>query len=151
MSRFIWLVAWILAGWVLIAPGTLAEDAATDPLAGEWLPIAMELGADKLPDAVLKATKLSLKGGFYEVTVGRSTPDRGKIITNQRAVPKTMDIIGAEGPNKGKTILAIYEIKDDQLTICYALTGEKRPDKFATGGEKNIFLAIYKRKTLPVR
>src|SRR4051794_40819519 len=36
-----------------------------------------------------------------------------------------MDITGTSGPNKGKTILAIYEQKGDTLRICYDLSGKK--------------------------
>jgi uncharacterized protein (TIGR03067 family) len=40
------------------------------------------------------------------------------------AKPKAMGIVGVEGPNKGKPLLAIYEFKDDTLRICYDPQGK---------------------------
>ena len=40
------------------------------------------------------------------------------------------DITGTEGPNKGKTIPAIYEHKGDTLKVCYNLGGQERPTEF---------------------
>ena len=57
-----------------------------------------------------------------------------------------MDIKGTEGPNKGKTFLAIYELKDDKLTICYDLSGEARPTEFKTKPDTKLFLVTYERK-----
>jgi hypothetical protein len=62
------------------------------------------------------------------------------------ADPKTMDIKGVEGPNKGKTCLAIYELKDDKLTICYDLSGESRPTEFKTQPKTQLFLVTYERE-----
>ena len=38
--------------------------------------------------------------------------DRGTCTLDTSASPKRMTIRGTEGPNRGKTILAIYEMKD---------------------------------------
>ena len=55
-----------------------------------------------------------------------------------------MDIFGADGPNKGKTILAIYELNGDTLRVCYDLTGKVRPTEFKTKKGELLFLAIYR-------
>jgi uncharacterized protein (TIGR03067 family) len=57
-----------------------------------------------------------------------------------------MDIEGTKGPNKGKTILAIYELKDDTLRICYDLSGKKHPKEFKTKEGTQLFLVEYKRE-----
>jgi uncharacterized protein (TIGR03067 family) len=57
-----------------------------------------------------------------------------------------MDITGTEGPNKGKTILAIYEITDDTLRICYDLSGKARPTEFKTTKGTKLFLVTYNRE-----
>jgi uncharacterized protein (TIGR03067 family) len=66
-----------------------------------------------------------------------------KIDTSKK--PKTMDIIGAEGPNKGKTFLAIYELNGDTLRVCYNLGGKERPAEFKTTKDSLVFLATYQR------
>jgi uncharacterized protein (TIGR03067 family) len=57
-----------------------------------------------------------------------------------------MDIIGTEGPNKGKTILAVYELSGDTLKVCYALEGPTRPTDFTTRGDAKRFLVTYQRE-----
>jgi uncharacterized protein (TIGR03067 family) len=58
-----------------------------------------------------------------------------------------MDILGTEGPNKGKTFLAIYELTGDSLKICYDLEGKTRPTEFRTNPGTQLFLVLYKRVT----
>jgi len=55
-----------------------------------------------------------------------------------------MDITGTEGPNKGKTILAIYERDGDTLRVCYDLSGKSRPSEFKTTEGTRLFLVEYK-------
>ena len=57
----------------------------------------------------------------------------------------TMDIISTEGPNKGKTFLAIYELDGDTLKVCYDLTGKSRPTEFKTQKGVLHFLVTYQR------
>jgi uncharacterized protein (TIGR03067 family) len=57
-----------------------------------------------------------------------------------------MDITGNEGPNKGKTFLAIYELKGDTLRICYDLSGQARPTEFKTKKDTRLFLVTYQRE-----
>jgi len=42
-----------------------------------------------------------------------------------------MDVTRSDGPRKGETVLAIYEVKGDSLRTCFAPHGELRPDGFA--------------------
>ena len=72
--------------------------------------------------------------------------DQGTIKLNASAKPKALDITGTEGPNKGKTIPAIYERKGDTLRVCYDLSGRKRPTEFKTEAGTQLFLVEYKRQ-----
>lgn len=126
---------------VPIHPG-FADDLKD--LDGVWNPVTAELGMQRFPEEQLKTMRLKIKDGTYEVTVA-NVSDRGTLKIDSRANPATMDIIGTEGPNKGKTIPAIYELRGNSLRICYSLSGEKRPMEFKTGGTESIFLVTYKR------
>ena len=84
---------------------------------------------DKIAD---ESVKLVLKGDTYTVTVGGET-DKGTVKADKAAKPITLDITSSEGPNKGKTILAICEHKGDTMTVCYDLTGKERPCVVTTG------------------
>jgi uncharacterized protein (TIGR03067 family) len=65
--------------------------------------------------------KLVLKGETYLVDVG-GQPDEGKCKRDPAKSPKTLDITSAKGANEGKTFLAIYELKVDELKVCYDLS-----------------------------
>lgn len=116
-----------------------------DTLQGAWLPVMAELAGKMFPDEVRQTIKLVIKDDKYTVTLGKAV-DRGTIKLQPAAKPKAMDIIGAEGPNKDKTILAIYEAKDDTLRICYDLSGKNRPTEFKTKEGTPLFLVTYKRE-----
>ena len=112
-------------------------------LAGKWQPTSMELGGHQTPAEQLKNISLTIEGDKYTVAVDDKI-DKGTLKLGKEDKLKTMDIIGTEGPNKGKTYPAIYELQGDTLRICYNLDGEKRPTEFkATGGK--MLLIDYKR------
>jgi uncharacterized protein (TIGR03067 family) len=124
-----------------------SQDAVDDRklLQGTWLPTAAELSENPLDEATLKTMKLVVEGDKYTITVGESPFDKGTIRIDPAAKAKTMDIIGTDGANKGKTFLAIYELNGDTLRICYDLTAKVRPTEFKTGKGELLFLATYKR------
>jgi len=138
--------AWICVATILFAAAAGGQDAADERklLQGTWLPTAAELGEKSFDEATLKTIKLVVEGDKYTVTVGKAV-DKGTTKIDPAAKPKTMDILGSDGPNKGKTILAIYELKDDTLRVCYDLSGKARPTEFKTKKGEQLFLATYKR------
>lgn len=139
--------AWIVLTLVLSFPLAARSDDAKDgdSLEGVWLPGAAELGGRRFPDEVRKTIKLVVKNNKYTVTIGKEV-DQGTIKLNPAAKPKEMDITGTDGPNKGKTILAIYERDGDSLVVCYDLSGKNRPTKFKTSEGTQLFLVTYKRE-----
>jgi uncharacterized protein (TIGR03067 family) len=120
-------------------------DGKDDTLEGTWLPSTAEFGGKPFPEEVRKIIRLEIKGEDYTVTVG-TKPDRGTCKLDSSAKPKTLDITGTEGPNKGKTILAIYERDGDTLRVCYDLGGKNRPTEFKTTAGSRLFLVEYKRQ-----
>jgi uncharacterized protein (TIGR03067 family) len=110
---------------------------------GTWILVSAELGGQKLPDEGLKDTRLILTAGRYTYQNDQGTY---KLVpAEEPQAPKAMDITGTDGPNKGKTFPAIYELTGDTLRICYDLEGKRRSGEFATRAGTHQFLAIYKR------
>lgn len=138
------LVAFVL---VLSLSSIAGSDDAKDgdTIQGIWLPSSAELGEKKFPDEVRKSIKLVVEGDKYTVTVGDKV-DKGTVKLDPKAKPKELDITGTEGPNKGKTIRAIYEREDDTLRVCYDLSGKSRPKEFETEAGTQLFLVTYKRE-----
>ena len=136
------VLALVLA-FSLAADGGDAKDG--DNLQGTWLPSTAELGGKMFPDEVRKSIKLEVKGDRYTVTVG-TQPDRGTCKLDPSTKPKALDITGTDGPNKGRTILAIYERVGDTLRVCYDLSGKSRPTEFKTKPGTQLFLVTYQRE-----
>jgi uncharacterized protein (TIGR03067 family) len=130
----------------LIAVTAWGQDADKDKksLEGKWTPMSAELAGAKLSDVQLNTISLTIENDAYTVQAGKSI-DKGTLKFNFKSEPKTMDIVGTDGPNKGKTLLAIYEVQKDTLRICYDLAGKNRPTEFATSKEKPFFLVVYQR------
>jgi len=137
------LVALVLV--LAFSSAARSDDKDDETLQGSWLPSAAELAGQEFPDEVRKTIKLVVKDDKYTVTVGADV-DQGTVKLNPSAKPKAMDITGTDGPNKGKTILAIYERKGDTLRVCYDLGGKSRPTEFKTKAGTQLFLVTYKRE-----
>jgi uncharacterized protein (TIGR03067 family) len=125
----------------------LAADPTDDAKAiqGNWKPVKAELGGQPMADTVLKTITLKLDHGKYDVLVG-DRPDKGTYTLDSTSNPKGMTITGTEGPNRGKTFPAIYELKGDTLRICYDLSGAKRPTEFKSVAGTQLYLVTYNRK-----
>jgi uncharacterized protein (TIGR03067 family) len=138
--------AFVFALVLLVAALAWSQDTAGEQkaLEGTWIPSAAEIAGQPFPEELRKKTKLVVAGDKYTVHVG-DTVDRGTVKIDTSKKPKTMDIIGAEGPNKGKTFLAIYELNGDTLRVCYNLGGKERPAEFKTTKDSLVFLATYQR------
>jgi uncharacterized protein (TIGR03067 family) len=132
---------------VLAVMETAKSDDSKDnhAIQGSWLAATAELDGKLFPDEARKSFKLTLKDDKYKVTVGKIA-DQGTVKLDPSAKPKAMDITGTVGPNKGKKILAIYELDGDTLKICYDLSGKSRPKEFKTTKGSQLFLVAYKRE-----
>jgi uncharacterized protein (TIGR03067 family) len=137
----------LAAGFSLNA---LAADPPDDATAvqGFWLPAKAELAGQPMGDALLKSISLKMDDGKWEVLVA-GEPDRGTYTLDANASPKSMTIVGTDGPNHGRTFPAIYELNGDTLCICYDLSGAKRPNEFKSVAGTKLYLVTYHRKTEP--
>ncbi len=136
-----WSFGLASSGQATPAPGEAKQ--YDDSVQGTWLPETAELGGKAFPDEIRKIIKLVIKEEQYTVTVGENT-DRGTLKLNPLAKPRELDITGIEGPNKGRTILAIYERDGDTLQVCYDLSGKDRPKEFSTRPGTQLFLVTYR-------
>ena len=56
-----------------------------------------------------------------------------------------MDIYGREGINTGKHFTTIYQLDNDQLTICFNLKEDSYPAEFETKSKPTLFLSVFKK------
>ena len=143
--RTVLMAATILA--LALCGASRADDTAADKegkmLEGTWQLVEGEVGGRKFPPQVAKGIKLTLSPGKYTVTA--ESKDEGTVKYIPDTSPKAMEVTGTAGPNKGKTFLAIYELKGDTLIVCYDLSGKARPTEFKSKPDTQLFLATYKR------
>jgi uncharacterized protein (TIGR03067 family) len=112
---------------------------------GTWIPISAELGNQPFPERLFTTMRLILTEDSYTAIVG-SVTDKGTLTLHESDKPSTMDILGTEGPNKGKTIPAIFELNGETLKVCYDLEGKNRPHDFHTEPRTQQFLVSYRKE-----
>lgn len=125
----------------LVGALALAACATARPhLAGQWAPQSAELGGRVFPVASFAGATLRLTGETYEFA-----GDKGTYALGARRPHAQMDIRGQEGPNAGRTILAIFRLAGDTLVVCYQLGQGERPSAFATATGTQVLLIRYTR------
>ena len=120
----------------------MAEDA---DLNGTWQLKSADLAGKPLPAEFIKSFKLIVEGDKYRALTG-GPEDKGDLKLATEGKLRTIDVIGKEGPNQGKTLGAIYKIEGDKMTCCYDLSGKVRPTEFKSTVENKLFLAVYERE-----
>jgi len=138
-------VASVVLVSLLITPARGDEKAELKKLEGTWLPTTVQQNGRNWSDEQVKTIKLVIADGKYTVTVS-GQDDKGTLKLDPNAKPATMDIVGTDGPNKGRTIPAIYELSADTLKICYGLGIETRPTQFESKPGSRLLLITYKRE-----
>ena len=110
------------------------------------MPIAANVGGKELIVHELRVKFLVLDGCGYSI-IDRTNHivDSGDYLVDEAASPQTMDIVGREGPNAGRTMLAIYELDADRLTVCYDLDGKERPSEMQAQGDQLLLSITYER------
>jgi uncharacterized protein (TIGR03067 family) len=131
-------------------PTDAAED--TKRQNGVWKPAGGIRAGERLTREEMNKITLTIKDGAYEVVVDPEPHvDKGTISLDTSVTPKRMSIRGVEGPNKGKTILAIYEMGrteagDDTLRVCYDLSGKAFPTEFTGPKGSTHYMVGYRRQ-----
>jgi uncharacterized protein (TIGR03067 family) len=109
-------------------------------LAGNWKPVSAELAGKDFPVASFAGATLQLTDSTYEFA-----GDKGTYVVLSAKSPAKMDIRGQSGPNAGRTIPAIFELSDEQLTIGYQLGSGERPIEFESPPGSQILIVEYRR------
>ena len=111
----------------------------SNKLNGTWVPVKQEMGGTMLPKAAFEKQKLIISDSNY--TVIAESIDKGVV----KYKDDKMDIYGREGVNAGKHFTAIYKYENEQLTVCYNLSGKSYPETFETKGKPMYFLSVFKK------
>lgn len=112
------------------------------------MPVAANVSGKELIVAELRVKYLVLAGHDYSI-IDRTNQvvDRGEYLVDATATPCTIDILGRTGPNAGRSMLAIFELTDDRLTVCYDLDGKDRPMDMQPREDQLLLSITYERAT----
>jgi uncharacterized protein (TIGR03067 family) len=143
-----------LALAVLLGGGVRADEKDGDKgeavkkewerLNGTWETTRRVVDGKEEPAGKEKRT-VTLKDGKYTIRAGGKVVGEGTFKIDPTASPKWLDITPSDGPDKGKTLLGIYEVKRDTLRICGAFPGKPRPKAFESKEGSGHALFTYKR------
>ena len=115
------------------------------------MPIAACVGPSELDVTELRVRYLLLEAGTYRI-IDRSNQvvDGGRYHLNEACTPPAMDIVGDHGPNAGRSMLAVFQLHGDELTVSYDLEGHARPASLAPSQDRPLLRITYSRAALPV-
>lgn len=115
-------------------------------LDGTWVPVAADVSGQALVVGDLRVARLVLDRGGYEIIDRTDTiVDSGDFRIDRTTSPKAMDIVGMSGPNAGRTMLAIFELEGDRLTVCYDLEEHERPVEMRAHEDQLLLSITYAR------
>ena len=125
-----------LAGLVLGGPAFAADAKDLD---GKWVIVSVERAGKA--DEAFKGAVREIKDGKYTLTPKEGKPLEGTFTVD--GAKKTIDIKPTEGNYKGKTLLGIYKLEGDMLTVCFAEPDQERPTEFAS--KAGVVLVVHQR------
>lgn len=133
----------IIAIGFMIAADTVKID---EKLNGSYVGGGGETNGKPFTKEELKDFKLTIKDNKYTLNTGTGESVQGIQTVDTTKSPKTIDATDGSGPNKGKTILGIYEINGDEFKVSFSMPDKPRPTKFTTEkDESGQWVHIWKR------
>lgn len=125
-----------------------AADAENElkKLQGTWRFVTLEIGGTKMPAESVKGAKIIVTGDRF-TTVSMGATYKGTLKVDASRSPKTLDMHFTEGPEKGNTSLAIYELDGDNWKLCLGVTAKNRPTEFAAKAGSGLALETLRKET----
>ena len=122
-----------------------ADDApkGDKDLDGSWELVSTVRDGKEMPPQDKKFV-LTIKGESVTVKVGEDSHE-ATIKADPSKTPKALDLTFGDGPQKGKTAKAIYEVKGDELRVCHGDPDADRPTELASKEGSGLMLATLKR------
>ena len=114
-------------------------------LSGIWEMIRAESGGEPSSDLLALRVELHVSTDTYAVHFAGELADQGTYSPLSSEPHSALILLGAHGPNAGRTIPCIYQLVGNRLRVCYGLDGTT-PTAFATTAGSPHYLAIYRRK-----
>jgi uncharacterized protein (TIGR03067 family) len=142
------LVTLLLVGTALVGGAFGSRDATKDDAAklqGIWEIVSVEIEGKAVPMDDLKASRLIVEGKRYSFKLGKIDLEF-TFRLNASETPKAIDLIVAEGADKGSVYRGIYTLEKDRYKICRTTNpGRDRPTAFATRPNSGTMMVVWRR------
>jgi len=137
----------ILVAGALIAAEKKKEALPKDveKMQGDWTIVQALHNGESADEDKIKEAALVFKGSKFTLTMNGETHEV-PFTVDPKKKPKTIDAKPTNGMFKDKTLLGIYEIKGDDLKMCFSEPGSDRPTEIKSEGGSNTFMMVVKRK-----
>jgi RNA polymerase sigma-70 factor (ECF subfamily) len=152
VSRILSLLLVVSATFSTAAP---AEDAKGDlaKIQGRWLVTTLEAGGESVPaerlnklSVTFAKDRMTLRGSLAAPSGKEPVKPDFTIKLDPTKSPKAIDLTVLNGPEKGKTMLAIYELEGDTLKLCLPNQATKdRPNEFKSPKGSSVGVLTLKR------
>ncbi len=137
----------LVAGLLVAADSGKDSDARKERerLAGTWQVVTMENDGARTAAADVKQLRVIFTG--KKLTWDRGEKERydATYRLDPAASPKTIDVTFLMGPREGKTHKGVYQLKGNELKICWSASGQERPRDFTAGRKSSRTLLVLKR------
>jgi uncharacterized protein (TIGR03067 family) len=116
-----------------------------DAMQGTWEIASIEQAGMKVPAEEIKKAnvRLVIKGDKFTYKMGDTATGEGSFKLDPEK--KTLDATGKGAGGKEEKTLGIYELKGDELRVCFVPEGETRPTKFEAKEGTKAVIITYKR------
>ncbi len=148
------IVVCVVVGNRVPLPGTTTASAAKAParadapqgdkdLEGVWEARSFIHDGKDEPQAPGKVL-LTFRGDALTLRVGDEVR-KASVTVDAGKTPHTIDMAYRSGPDKGRTVRGLYEVKGDELRICHGEAGAPRPSEIASREGGGYSVGVWKR------
>jgi len=130
---------------VVAAPAPPEKEKKDDEkIQGNWTVVSMERGGMAAPAEKIAMIKVTFKDGTLTINDG-GRDEKAKFKIDATKKPKAIDLI-PEKPGRTEQVPGIYELKGDELKICFTKEGGGRPTEFSSNAGTEQVLIVFKRE-----
>ena len=133
-----------------VATGQDKDDSKKDlaKLQGSWHVVSSQVADENASAEEVKKRMITLTGNTLIYETGNERKEKREGPIKLEPTTKAFDWTWTAA---GTTMLAIYELKGDDLTIGFGNDGLTRPKRFEMGKENVVWLLVLKRQKPPER
>lgn len=113
-------------------------------LEGSYSCVSLQQGTDKGDSEIIKTLKLVVKDNQWTVYIRGKVSTLATFTIDPTKKPKTIDLTGTMGGDKGEKYLGIYELNGDELNLCIGDT-KSRPSGFDVKRIRERQFEVWKR------